>query len=590
MKRTVCLIILFLFVSCAPQKELVLAPEVPPPVPEPLQTPQPAVTAPLVKYKSFLQCDEKTEDFFNSNGLEVLPFIRVVFFDIDGDGMNEMIAGSKDGSLRLYRNSGSRAAPHWIPEADYFKGVAAGAFSAPAAGDIDGDGKPEVLVGTGGFSKDSGRVICYKNSGTLKSPVWEKMDLPEIRVGNDATPALFDVDRDGRTDLIVGNSTGSLFLFRSKRQGNGIVFAKDTAYFNGVNLGMYVVPAVTSYKDRIVIVAGNSMGKLSILERGYESRSAWQRSRLSLSFSSFAAPAFIQSDRVGVFDLVISDGNGQLTYYRNRRNDYRDWEKTDDFFSGRTLTGPASAPVVTELNGRVYMAVGNINGEIRLFVDEPSSTGLSWTEKPGFFKGIKLSSFSRGLLTEWDGRILLITGQQDGIMRAFLNTGSLDKPSWSEKKQFFGGVPSIRHAAPAVFDIDNDGKWELIVGGSDGYVKGFRYELGQDGNPAWVKIEQDFAYAKVDGYASPSLVKGEGKTYLLVGRQDGKISVFTSNPKYWGTTVFYPDDYLEGVQVCNHSCPAAVERKGLIELTIGDYNGNLKHFGCRREQREIKEN
>ena len=175
-------------------------------------------------------------------------------------------------------------------------------------------------------------------------------------------------------------------------------------------------------------------------------------------------------------------------------------------------------------------------------------------------------------------------------MRAFLNTGSLDKPSWSEKKEFFSGVPRIRHAAPAVFDIDSDGKWELIVGGSDGYVKGFRYEFGRDGNPVWSKIEKDFAYAKVDGFASPSLAREDGKTYLFVGRQDGKISLFTSNPRYWGTPVFYPDDYLEGVQVCNHSCPAAVERKGLIELTIGDYNGNLKYFACRREEREIKEN
>ncbi len=588
MKKTVTIIIFFLLASCASQKEIAITPEVRPPLP--VQTPQPAVTVPPVKYKSVLQCDEKTEDIFNSNGIEVLPFIRVVFFDIDGDGVSEMIAGSKDGSLRLYRNSGSRSAPHWILETDYFKGITAGAFSAPAAGDIDGDGKPEMLIGTGGFSKDSGRVLCYRNSGTGTSPVWERMDMPEIRVGNDATPALFDVDRDGRVDLIVGNSTGRLFLFRSKRKGNGLVFAKDTDYFKGVSLGMYVVPAVTSNKDKLVIIAGNSMGKLSILERGYESRSSWNKSKLPLSFTSFAAPAFIHSDRSGTLDLVISDGDGQLSYYRNRRNDYRDWEKTDDLFNGRTLTGAASAPVVTELDGRVYLVVGNINGEIRLFVDEPMSPGLPWSERPGFFKGIKLSSFSRGLLTEWDGRLLLITGQQDGVMRAFLNTGSLNKPFWSEKKQFFSGVPRIKHAAPAVFDIDSDGKWELIVGGSDGYVKGFRYELGQDGNPVWVTIDKDFAYAKVDGYASPSLVKEDGKTYLFVGRQDGKISLFTSNPRYWGNPVFYPDDYLAGVQVCNHSCPAVVERKGLIELTIGDYNGNLKYFACRREEREVKEN
>jgi hypothetical protein len=106
-----------------------------------------------------LQCDEKTKDFYNSNGIEVLPFIRVVFYDIDSDGVNEMIAGSKDGTLRLYRNAGSRVSPDWRLDGDYFSGVSAGAFSAPAAGDIDGDGIPEILIGTGGFSKDSGKVI-----------------------------------------------------------------------------------------------------------------------------------------------------------------------------------------------------------------------------------------------------------------------------------------------------------------------------------------------------------------------------------------------------------------------------------------------
>ena len=101
----------------------------------------------------------------------------------------------------------------------------------------------------------------------------------------------------------------------------------------------------------------------------------------------------------------------------------------------------------------------------------------------GFFSNIKLPGFARGVLTEWDGSSLLITGQQDGIIRAFRNNGSPEKPVWSEKKDFFRGIPKIMHAAPTVFDIDDDGKWELIVGGSDGYVKGFRYETGQDGNP-----------------------------------------------------------------------------------------------------------
>jgi len=347
---------------------------------------------------------------------------------------------------------------------------------------------------------------------------------------------------------------------------------------------------VTSYQNRIVIIAGNSMGKLYLLERGYEAGSAWQRNCLPLTFSSFAAPAFIRSNHSGVMDLVISDGNGQISYYSNKKNDYRLWDRADDLFKGRILTGPASAPVITELNGDAFMVVGNINGEIRLFINEPSLSEKTWREKPGFFSGIKLSSFSRGILTDWDGRSLLITSQQDGIMRAFLNTGSLAKPTWAEKKQFFRGVPRIRHSAPAVFDIDNDGKWELIIGGFDGYVKGFRYERGKDGNPIWHKIEKLFDYAKVDGYASPSLARDKDKTYLFVGQQDGKISIFTADPLYWRTPVFYPDDLLNGVQVCNHSCPTAIEKMGSIELTVGDYDGNLKQYACRKSLVKIVEN
>ena len=587
MKTIVFIAILFLVVSCAPQKEIVFVPEELPPVLTPVQKPQQEVTFPLVKYKSFLQCDER-KDFFNSSGIEVLPFMRVIFFDIDGDGVTEMIAGSKDGSLRLYRNSGSREVPRWGLDAHYFDGVSAGAFSAPAAGDIDGDGKPEILIGTGGFSKDSGKVLFYKNEGTSIRPVWRKMDLPEVSVGNDATPALFDVDNDGRVDLIVGNSTGNLFLFRARRTEKGIAFIKDRSYFNGVQLGMYVVPAVTAYQNRILIIAGNSMGKLYVLERGNESRSSWQKSTLPMSLSSFASPTFINSYQTGVLDMVISDGNGQLYYYRNSGNNYRVWNKKDDFFSVRVLTGPVSAPVITELKGSTFMVVGNVKGEIRLFVNELSHAGQPWVERQGFFSNIKLSGFARGVLTQWDDSLLLITGQQDGLIRAFLNTGSPENPVWSENKDFFRGIPKIMHAAPAVFDIDGDGKWELVVGGSDGYVKGFRYETGRDGNPIWRRIEKLFDYAKVDGYASPSLAREEGKTYLFVGRQDGKISIFTANPAYWQTQVFYPDDFLQGVQVNNHSCPAVCEMKGFIEMSVGDYNGNLKHFACRWKEQEIK--
>ena len=50
---------------------------------------------------------------------------------------------------------------------------------------------------------------------------------------------------------------------------------------------MYVVPAVTSYQNKILIIAGNSMGKLYVLERGYESRSSWHKSDIVFVIEQF---------------------------------------------------------------------------------------------------------------------------------------------------------------------------------------------------------------------------------------------------------------------------------------------------------------
>jgi hypothetical protein len=554
-----------------------------------VEKPRPVVVPPpVVKYKSSLRCEEKTEEFFNSSGIDVLPFIRVVFSDVDGDGKTEMIAGSKDGFLRLYRNDGSKDVPHWRLEEIISMALKLALFQFPPR--RYRRGRQDRDIGrTGGFSDDSGKVIAYKNSGSAGNPVWKRMDTTVIDVGDDATPALFDVDNDGKADLIVGNSTGNLSLYRSRSQGKGAVFVKDAGYFKGIDLGMYVVPAVTSYKNKIVIVAGNSMGKMYVLEKGSDSGSSWQKRTLPFSFSSFASPTFIRNGRDGVMDLVISDGNGQLTYFRNSAGDYREWKSSDEFFRGRILAGPASAPVITKVNGSSFMVVGNKDGQIRLFMFEPSSKGLP-VEKPQFFNGIKLSSFSRGILTEWSGRLLLITGQQDGIIRAFINTGSLDRPSWSEKKNFFRGIPKILHAAPAVFDVDGDGKWELIVGDCDGYVKGFRYETGSDGNPAWKNIDKIFDSVKVGRFASPSLLGNHDKTYLFVGQQDGRIIIYTTDAKRSGFSAFSRDESLQGVQVSNHSCPAAYENPGFIELTVGDYDGNLKHFACQTKKEALSEN
>jgi len=235
MKKVILLVIFLALFSCGPKEEIrppaVMLPP-PPPVPmiEPLPPPVPG---PVISYKEQIRCEDNTRNVFNSCGIDVMPFLRPLFFDLDDDGKQEMIAGAKDGTLRLYRNTATVGAPRWELVPHYFDGIRTGAFAAPAAADIDNDGRPEILVGTGGFSPDSGMVIIYRNSGTLESPVWIRVGHTDMRVGNDAAPALCDIDADGRPDLIVGNSVGELALFRNRSDSRGIRFEKDI-HFSGV--------------------------------------------------------------------------------------------------------------------------------------------------------------------------------------------------------------------------------------------------------------------------------------------------------------------------------------------------------------------
>src|SRR3990172_2346084 len=100
-KKFFVLITLCIFISCASTKKITLAPNdiiLPHSYvkkPEPKLSSQNKMPDPK-NNRSFLKCEEKTGSFFNSSGIEVLPFMRAIFYDIDNDGIEEMIAGSKD--------------------------------------------------------------------------------------------------------------------------------------------------------------------------------------------------------------------------------------------------------------------------------------------------------------------------------------------------------------------------------------------------------------------------------------------------------------------------------------------------------------
>jgi hypothetical protein len=143
-----------------------------------------------------------------SRGSNAVPALG----DMDGDGDLDLLAGESSGEVNLWRNAGSPSEASFVLVTDNLAGIDAGRRSAPALGDWDGDGLPDLLLGS-----ESEGVSLWMN-GTSHG---EFLFVPAGTVAPDAptfaAPAPADADGDGDLDLFVGGIGGGVVYYERVR-------------------------------------------------------------------------------------------------------------------------------------------------------------------------------------------------------------------------------------------------------------------------------------------------------------------------------------------------------------------------------------
>ncbi|EGB02367.1 hypothetical protein AURANDRAFT_68949, partial [Aureococcus anophagefferens] len=162
--------------------------------------------------------------------------------DLDGDGDLDLVVGEYWGALFYYENVGSAASPTYSAvtgNASPFDDVDVGRNSAPALGDLDGDGDLDLVVGV-----MYGALLYYENVGNATSPSYEaaiENPFDGIDVGLHSAPALGDLDADGDLDLVVGEEDGALYYYENAGSGASPSYMAVTGTrnpFDGIDGGV----------------------------------------------------------------------------------------------------------------------------------------------------------------------------------------------------------------------------------------------------------------------------------------------------------------------------------------------------------------
>ncbi len=267
------------------------------------------------------------------HGVDVGRVSAPVFRDLNGDGTLDLVIGSaynprkggpRRGSLYVYANDGTPDAPalRFLDDDFLSLDVDFSNHYAPVFGDVTGDGRDELIVGTFG-----GRVYMMPDRSFAGSaefgpaePILDPMGN-RIDVGQTAYPAVGDVTGDGRLEMIVGSFRGNVSLFRSAGSLGGPTYELVTSDLISDDLGRFTAPHLADLTGdgRLELLVGTERQGLIIYQNvGSPTEPQFvEMQRIDVGRAQLT-PTTADLRGTGRLDIVLGTRGGGLIFLENR--------------------------------------------------------------------------------------------------------------------------------------------------------------------------------------------------------------------------------------------------------------------------------
>ena len=287
-----------------------------------------------------LNFSNEPQPFPPQNPLQSSGYNAPAVGDLTGEGRADLLVGVIGGAYNPERTTAANlyfyaktAGGGYEKRTERFLSmIDVGVESAPALGDLDDDGDPDLLVGNKvnpARGSNRGQVLHYEHTGTPASPRYRLADTLALRPdAYNRNPALADLDGDGDLDLATGTWNEGVLFYENTGGPAQPQFAQEGTPLVALERGSHAAPAFADLDadGDLDLVVGETDGALSAF-RNTGTASAPQFEAASgllpegASVDRRSAPTFVDVDTDGDADLLVGSGAGSeaggLALFRN---------------------------------------------------------------------------------------------------------------------------------------------------------------------------------------------------------------------------------------------------------------------------------